>query len=355
MPVTFKEMELAIHDLPGLDKVKRLAHEAGFNLLFKLDEMTNKATTPESNFHTVCTSESLTAGMIMSTLVDIPWMGAHKYGGFAVYDTDAKRVFNKVAVDNVYTHRCAKEMAIGVLKNSNATISISVTGNAMPTNTELNKLGEVFIGVAGYIQDGPDTKIIYDTMVINACSNKIREFRKTCKAWHKTLKAGIKDVYNSRSSTALISQEIRYYTACKALEFCLKFTNDNNLVVPEFIVARKARNGTPSGPQTLHSDTPENKYDEHLQELHVSHVYNASTPTRRSADVALYNESSPVNSGRSNGSTPPSRQSSLNPSQSAFAKSLKHFQAMSRVSPKSSPHTKTKTSKPKSSSMSRKI
>jgi nicotinamide mononucleotide (NMN) deamidase PncC len=80
----------------------------------------------------IATSESLTAGLIMSTLVKIPWAGWHKYGCTGVYDTDAKRVFNSVMVDDVYTHTCAKEMAIGLLNNSNATLTLAVTGNAMP-------------------------------------------------------------------------------------------------------------------------------------------------------------------------------------------------------------------------------
>ena len=62
----------------------------------------------------IATSESLTGGLIMSTLVDIPFGGQHKYGSTVVYDTNAKRVLNNVTVEDVYTHRCAMEMAIGL-------------------------------------------------------------------------------------------------------------------------------------------------------------------------------------------------------------------------------------------------
>ena len=44
-------------------------------------------------FLQIATSESLTAGSIMSILVDIPWGGFLKYGCFGVYDTDAKTRF----------------------------------------------------------------------------------------------------------------------------------------------------------------------------------------------------------------------------------------------------------------------
>jgi nicotinamide mononucleotide (NMN) deamidase PncC len=67
--------------------------------------------------------------------------GDHKYGAFSVYNTDAKRVFLGLRVENVYTRRCAKEMAEGILKNSNATIGIAVTGNAMPYPENKEMLG----------------------------------------------------------------------------------------------------------------------------------------------------------------------------------------------------------------------
>ena len=66
-------------------------------------------------------------------------MGWCKYGCFGVYDTDAKRVFNSVKVDDVYTHTCAKEMAVGLLKNSNATLAISVTGKCYALFSDLEK------------------------------------------------------------------------------------------------------------------------------------------------------------------------------------------------------------------------
>ena len=288
MAVAYKDLELNVYDLPALNEVKKMANIAAFNLLFQLDTMVNKKTKPSSNVHTICTSESLTSGMIMSTLVDIPWLGLHKYGGFAVYNPDAKRVFNKVTVDDLYTHRCAKEMAIGVLKNSNATIAISATGNAMPNPDDADQLGEVFIGVAGYVTEGGVTKIVYNTMMMNACANSIPEFRKTCKAWHKIAKKNV--AYNKRNKTALISQEIRHYTTYMALDFCLQFTKTNNLVVPDFVVDRIAKNSK-TGIQLLHTDTPANKYEENITVMHVGdNKYNTATPNRHTGDTAQYDK-----------------------------------------------------------------
>ena len=287
MAVAYTDIELNTDDLPTLNKVKKLAHKAAFNLLFELDKNVNKKEKEWSNIHTICTSESLTAGMILSTLVDIPWGGLHKYGGFGVYDTDAKRVFNKVSVDNVYTHRCAKEMAVGILKNSNATLALSVTGNAMPAPEDLNLLGEVFIGVAGYITEYDKTKIIYQTMMMNACDNDIEEFKNTCTVWHQTLKNQIKNVWNPRSKTALISQEIRNYTTYKALEFCLEFVRANNIVVPQFVVDRKALNNIIDGSKS-HINIPENKYNDYIEEAPVGIYYDVLTSNR--INTAQYDE-----------------------------------------------------------------
>jgi nicotinamide mononucleotide (NMN) deamidase PncC len=285
----YADLKPLIEDLPTLDKVKELAHKAAYNLLVELDKRVDKSN-PDWNKWTnklqVCTSESLTAGMILSTLVDIPWGGVHKYGGFGVYDTDAKRVFNNVSVDDVYTHRCAKEMAVGILKNSNATLAISVTGNAMPLNEHFNLLGEVFIGVAGYVTEGGKTKIIYETRSINACDNNIDEIKETCKIWHTTIKE--KKGWNPRQKTAILSQEIRYYTTCKALEFCLQFIKANNPSVPQFVLDRKAENDSKNSTQS-HRDIPKNKYEEvGLQEESVGAYHNVETANR--VNTAQYNQ-----------------------------------------------------------------
>ena len=194
----------------------------------------------------------------MSILVDIPWGGFMKYGGFGVYDTDAKRVFNNVSVDDVYTHKCASEMAIGILKNSNATIAISVTGNAMPLNSSVDMLGEVFIGVAGYNQKG---EIMFMTKSINACKdNNVDEMKNLCVNWYNTIKLSNGKAYNSRKDTSAISQEIRYYTAIKAYELCIDFITSLNPQVPLEVIQRKQINAT-TYHNNRHSLIPSNKYE----------------------------------------------------------------------------------------------
>lgn len=244
-----------------IQKIKYEALREGFKLLKLINSKAvwaDKKKDPKSvdKYLQIATTESLTCGLIMSTLVDIPWCGFLKYGGFGVYDTDAKRVFNKVSVDDVYTHKCAAEMAIGVLKNSNATIAIAVTGNAMPLNEHVDMLGEVFIGIAGYDEI---KNIVYITKSINACiDTENSNMKDICKKWYETIK--VQNKFNSRNETAAISQEIRYYTVMKAYELCIEFINKLNPIVPDEIIERKMKNES-KDKDNIHNNIPENKFE----------------------------------------------------------------------------------------------
>jgi len=266
-----------------LTKVEDMAHKAAYELLVELNSRAKS-----DKWLQICTSESLTAGMIMATLVDIPWGGFLKYGAFGVYDTDAKRVFNKVSVDDVYTHRCAKEMAVGILKNSNATLAIAVTGNAMPLNEHVDMLGEVFIGIASYkLKPSGDYKIIYSTYSINACDNEIVDFQKTCELWHDTIKRNVK-AYNPRDRTALVSREIRNYTTYKALTLCKEFVQKYNPDVPDFVFNRKKMNEVKNEDDT-HIFIPENKFNQELDKECVGQCHDTSSKKR--LNTATYTES----------------------------------------------------------------
>jgi nicotinamide mononucleotide (NMN) deamidase PncC len=250
--------QLIPEDAATISEIQRKATEKGYELLTLINSKAEWGKPNGDRYLQIATSESLTCGLIMSTLVDIPWAGFIKYGGFGVYDPDAKRVFNHVSVDNVYTHKCAAEMAIGVLKNSNATLAIAVTGNAMPLNHHVDMLGEVFIGIAGYNDNGD---IIYVTNVINMCNdgeNTFDSFKKTCDEWYK--KITVEQTHNARTATATISKEIRYYTVYKAYQQCIKFINDHNPSVPDAILERKKQNESKSD-IGIHTTIPNNKFD----------------------------------------------------------------------------------------------
>jgi PncC family amidohydrolase len=198
------------------------ANKKAYNLLTKISSL--------GIDHKIATAESLTGGLIFSTLVDVPFGGKYKYGCFGVYDSDAKRIFLGVKTNNVYTHSCARDMAVGVLRNSNATIAIAVTGNAMATPDHKNRIGEVFISVAGYSKEGG----VYEILVNNSSHNFCDDIYKTCKLWYDETNQEPTS-YAPLQITSLISKYIRLATVAKAFENAVDFIEKNNLVVPEFI------------------------------------------------------------------------------------------------------------------------
>lgn len=158
-------------------------------------------------------------------------------------------MFNKVTVENVYTNECVEQMAVGILNNSNATLAIAVSGNAMPYNEDKHKLGEVFIGIAGYKEDGT---IQFTSKVINACSDEnYNTMQKYCKDWVTVL-----DNYdfNTRKNTATISKMIRYYTVLCAYQMCIYFINKFNPVPLDAIFERRIKPDM--------KNIPDNKYTE---------------------------------------------------------------------------------------------
>ena len=251
---TLEELMVPEEDKELIEEIEDKVLVVGYNLLKKINDIYEEKGIKLQ----IATSESLTAGLIMSSLVKLPIAGWCKYGGFAVYDTDAKRVYNSVKVDDVYTHKCAKEMALGQLNNSTATLSIAVTGNAMPYFEERNRLGEVFIGIAGY-RAGDDV-IIYETHMVNGCLDERINLTDKCKSWLKSQPT--KNHYAKRSDTAAISRIIRNYTALISMELALGFITKNNLGIPEFINKRKELNNQKDSDGCLHNKIPNSKYPE---------------------------------------------------------------------------------------------
>jgi PncC family amidohydrolase len=207
--------------------------------------------------HKIATAESLTSGLIMSTLVDIPSFGYLKYGGFMVYDTDAKRTFIGVTENNVYTEKCAIQMAKGILLNSNATIAIAVTGHAMPLPSDTEHIGKVDICIAGY---DDNNNIIYSTSKLESCNYDNPIIKKACKQWkyvYNTKKDG-KQQFVSSKYTALISKIIRYITVIEAYKQSISFITNYNPSPPTNEVGLKKRilDNLTLNPQLL----PKSKY-----------------------------------------------------------------------------------------------
>jgi nicotinamide mononucleotide (NMN) deamidase PncC len=255
----FEDFKITPYQKQIIEKIEVKVEEAAYNLL-KIVNQTYLSSGVELQ---IATSESLTGGLIMSSLVNMPIAGKFKYGCFGVYDVDAKRVFNSVKVDEIYSHRCAKEMAIGLLKNSNATFAISVTGNAMPYFDNLDRLGEVFIGIASYGMHDNKLKILYSTYSINACNDTDEnDFKNLCKTWLKSQPSV--SYYPSRKDTSTINRLVRNYTAYIAMKKSVDFITENNnmLFTPPFIAKRKEKNNEKKGCE--HYNIPLAKYSEPL-------------------------------------------------------------------------------------------
>lgn len=103
---------------------------------------------------TVSTAESLTAGMIASTVADIPGASAVLRGGAVTYCDEIKHRVLGVEQDTLdrYTavsHQAAREMAAGSLELYQSDIAVSATGYAGPGGgTGDDPAGTFYIGWA---------------------------------------------------------------------------------------------------------------------------------------------------------------------------------------------------------------
>jgi len=102
---------------------------------------------------TVATAESCTGGMVAAALTEIPGSSAVFDRGFVTYSNAAKTEMLGVSNDTLAAHgavspEVAGEMALGALRNSKATIAVSVTGIAGPGGSDHKPEGRVCFGLA---------------------------------------------------------------------------------------------------------------------------------------------------------------------------------------------------------------
>ena len=195
------------------------------------------------NIINLVTAESLTAGMIMSTLVDVPTCGFLKYGCIGVYDTDAKRKFLEVSVIELYSPNCAIQMAISALEKSNAIVSIAVTGNAAPSLDKNSRLGETFIAVAAYCKGSNDNIVIkYTYRPINGCVGQTGyNIYDKCLEWVAITDQGD---YASTSDTAIVMQGVRMIVVQESYKLASQFLLmiKDEITVPDFIIYKRILN-----------------------------------------------------------------------------------------------------------------
>jgi len=108
----------------------------------------------------IATAESCTGGMVCAALTEVAGSSDVFDRGFVTYSNLAKQQMLGVGAQTLkefgaVSQDVAKEMALGALMNSNANLSVSITGIAGPGPSEFKPEGRVCFAVAlnGQIAD----------------------------------------------------------------------------------------------------------------------------------------------------------------------------------------------------------
>lgn len=102
---------------------------------------------------TLAVAESLTGGLVMAALTDVPGASAVLRGGPVVYATDTKAAELGVDADLLASRgpvdpEVAAAMAAGVRVRWHADLGLATTGVAGPDRQAGHPVGEVYVGVA---------------------------------------------------------------------------------------------------------------------------------------------------------------------------------------------------------------
>lgn len=100
----------------------------------------------------ISTAESCTGGMVSAAITDIAGSSAILDRGFVTYTNAAKVQMLGVSPETLDTHgavseEVAREMAIGAVSHSAATIAVAITGIAGPGGSEFKPEGRVCFGI----------------------------------------------------------------------------------------------------------------------------------------------------------------------------------------------------------------
>ncbi|MEP6797184.1 MAG: nicotinamide-nucleotide amidohydrolase family protein, partial [Lapillicoccus sp.] len=103
---------------------------------------------------TVACAESLTGGLVVARLVDVPGASAAVRGGVVAYATDLKASLLGVDADLLAAHgavdgEVARQMATGVCARLVSDWGLATTGVAGPDPQDGMPVGTVFVAVAG--------------------------------------------------------------------------------------------------------------------------------------------------------------------------------------------------------------
>jgi PncC family amidohydrolase len=97
----------------------------------------------------ISTAESITGGMIASSIVNMPGASKVFKGSVVSYTKDAKCSLLNLTLDEiekygVYSHEIAKAMALSIMEKTSSKVAISTTGVAGPGPDENVEPGTIF-------------------------------------------------------------------------------------------------------------------------------------------------------------------------------------------------------------------
>lgn len=103
---------------------------------------------------TICSCESLTAGLFAASLASVPGASGVLQGALVTYQNEIKERVAHVEADiiaayGVISEQCAEAMALHTSDIMKADICVSFTGNAGPDAMEGKKAGLVYSSIAG--------------------------------------------------------------------------------------------------------------------------------------------------------------------------------------------------------------
>lgn len=137
------------------------------------------ANTLIKNQQKIVTAESCTGGLLSAAFTQVAGASQWFERGFIVYSNTAKKTLLDVPEmilqrHGAVSHETAKAMAIGALKNSEATISIAITGIAGPTGgTPEKPVGLVYFGFSR--KKHASTISITESQQFNGSRHQIRK------------------------------------------------------------------------------------------------------------------------------------------------------------------------------------
>ncbi len=106
---------------------------------------------------TIATGESLTAGLVASSLAEVPGCSDVLRGGVIAYHADVKEsvlgVSAQAIAHGVVSEQVAVELARGAARTLGARVGVGTTGAAGPTGHDGAPAGTVWVGV--WVHGGP--------------------------------------------------------------------------------------------------------------------------------------------------------------------------------------------------------